>query len=52
MTVTAPVAPETEIPVPAAVEETKLDPREFCFPLNVVQSPDERYPLTLAVEVG
>lgn len=42
--VTAPVAPETAIPVPAVVEETKLEPSEFCLPLKVVQSAAERNP--------
>lgn len=50
--VTAPVFPETAIPVPAEVEETKLDPREFCFPLNVPQSPELKNPDCVADEVA
>ena len=50
--VMAPVAPETAMPVPAEVDETKLAPRLFCFELKIVQSAEERYPETEAVEVG
>ena len=50
--VTAPVFPETAIPVPAEVDETKLAPRLFCFELKVDQSALERYPETDAVDVG
>ena len=49
---TAPVAPETAIPVPAVVEETKLLPREFCLLLKVVQSAAERNPACVADEVA
>ena len=49
--VTSPVAPETEMPAPAAVEDTKLLPNEFCFAANIVKSVGERKPGTDAVDV-
>jgi len=50
--VIAPVFALTAIPVPAAVEETKLLPNEFCLLLKVFQSSEERNPACVAEEVA
>ena len=42
VTVIAPVVADTEMPVPAEVEDTNALPNEFCLALKIVQSPEER----------
>ena len=50
--VTAPVPPDTTMPVPAVVDDTKLLPREFCLPANIPKSAAERNPACVADDVA